>query len=87
MIKVVKITSLWCSGCIIMNKVWNEVLKEVDIETESLDYDLDEEEVKKYRPGTILPVFIFFVDEKEIKRVTGEMKKEELLKIIDELGD
>ena len=44
--KVIKITALWCSGCLIMNNVWNEVLKKKNIETISLDYDMDEELVK-----------------------------------------
>ena len=45
--KVVKITALWCSACLIMNKRWDEVLKEKKIETVSLDIDMDEEEVKR----------------------------------------
>ena len=31
-----------------------------NIKTIELDYDMDEDEVKKYNPGDILPVFIFF---------------------------
>lgn len=84
--KVIKITALWCSGCLIMNKTWNEVLKLRDIETESLDYDMDEEEVAKYNPGKILPVFIFIKDNHEVKRITGEKSKEEMIQIIDEVG-
>lgn len=84
--KVIKITALWCSGCLIMNKTWNEVLKLRDIETESLDYDMDEEEVAKYNPGKILPVFIFIKDNQEVKRITGEKSKEEMVQIIDEVG-
>lgn len=84
--KVIKITALWCSGCLVMNKTWNEVLKVRDIETESLDYDMDEEEVTKYNPGKVLPVFIFFKDNKEVTRVVGEKSKEEMIQIIDEVG-
>lgn len=84
--KVIKITALWCSGCLIMNKTWNEVVKLRSIETENLDYDMDEEEVIKYNPGNILPVFIFLKGNKEIKRVVGEKSKEEMLQIIDEVG-
>ena len=45
--KVIKITAVWCGTCLIMNKTWNKVLKEKNIETISLDYDMDEEEVQK----------------------------------------
>lgn len=84
--KVIKITALWCSGCLVMNKTWNEVLKLRDVETESLDYDMDEEEVAKYNPGKILPVFIFFKDDQEVTRTIGEKSKEEMIQIIDEVG-
>ena len=39
-------------------------------------------EVKKYNVGKILPVFIFFKDDKEVGRLNGEHKKEEFDKII-----
>lgn len=87
MIKVVKITALWCSGCIIMNKVWNQIMKNYSIETISYDYDMDEEEVQTYSPGKVLPVFIFYQDEKEVKRLVGEHSYEEMESIIQELGD
>jgi thiol-disulfide isomerase/thioredoxin len=85
--KVIKITALWCSGCLIMNKVWNKVLETKDIETISLDYDMDEEEVSKYNPGNVLPVFIFMKDDKEVKRITGEKTYEEMISIINEVGE
>lgn len=85
--KVIKITALWCSGCLIMNKVWNQVLEQKQIETINLDYDMDEDEVAKYNPGKILPVFIFEKNGKEIKRVIGEKTVDEMLNIINELGE
>lgn len=83
--KVVKINAIWCSGCLVMNKVWKNILKSHDIETINLDYDIDEDEVLKYNVGDILPVFIFYKDDKEVKRVVGEATEEELLKIIEEV--
>jgi thiol-disulfide isomerase/thioredoxin len=80
--KIVKINSLGCPSCIIMNKIFNKIKEEYDIETIELDYDFDEEEVKKYNIGKILPVFIFFKDDKEVGRLNGEHKKEEFDKII-----
>lgn len=72
MIKVVKITAIWCNSCLVMNKVYNDLLKEIPLETISLDYDMDETEVLKYNVGKILPVFIFLKDDKEVARLVGE---------------
>ena len=81
--KIVKITSLGCPSCIIMNKFINQIKIEYpDIEFEEFDYDFDD--VDNYDVGKILPVFIFYKDDKEIGRLKGEHKKEELVKIIEE---
>lgn len=85
--KVVKINAIWCSGCLVMNKVWNNILRKHDIETINLDYDFDEEEVKKYMPGEVLPVFIFYKDEEEVYRIVGEKSEKEMEQIIEELGE
>ena len=83
--KVVKINAIWCSGCLIMNKRWKNILKSYDIETINLDYDMDEEEVSKYNVGDVLPVFIFYKDGKELVRTVGEKTEEELIGIIEEM--
>ena len=49
----------------------------------TFDIDIDEEEALKYEPGDILPVFIFFVDGREVHRMVGEHSKEEILNVID----
>lgn len=85
--KVVKINAVWCSGCLVMNKIWKNILKFKDIETINLDYDMDEDEVKKYNVGDVLPVFMFYKDDEEVIRVVGEKSEEQLLKIIEEIGD
>lgn len=85
--RVVKVNAIWCSGCLIMNKVWKNILNKYDIETVELDYDMDEEEVMKYNPGNILPVFIFFEGDKEILRIRGEIKENEMIKKIKEVGE
>lgn len=81
--EIVKIGAMWCSGCLIMNKIFREITNERDINITSLDIDIDEEEALKYEPGDILPVFIFFVDEREVHRMVGEHSKEEILNVID----
>lgn len=85
--KVVKINAMWCSGCLVMNKTWKNILKSKKIETINLDYDMDEDEVKKYNVGDVLPVLIFYKDDKEVVRVVGEKSEDELLKIIEEVGE
>lgn len=85
--KVVKITALWCSACLIMNKRWDEVLKEKEIETISLDLDMDEEEVANYQVGDVLPVFIFYKEDKEVRRIVGEKTTREMLAIIKEVEE
>lgn len=83
--KIVKISAIWCGACLIMNKVWNK-LKDKDIELIELDYDMDEEEVKKYNPGDILPVFIVFNGDKEVLRLTGEFSYDEFINKLKEVG-
>ena len=84
--KVIKITAIWCSACLIMNKIWNQMIEEYEIKTIELDLDQDEAEAMSYQPGDTLPVFIFIKDQKEVKRITGEKSKSELIQIIEELG-
>lgn len=85
--KVVKINAVWCSGCLVMNKIWNRILETYHIETIDLDYDMDGEKVLSYEPGTILPVFIFFCGDVEVGRIVGEKSEREMLEFIEKLGD
>ena len=81
--KIVKINSLGCPSCIIMNKVFNKIKESYSFELEELDYDFDE--IDEYNPGNILPIYIFYKDGKEINRICGEHKIEEIEKIIEEI--
>lgn len=85
--KVVKINALWCSACLVMNKVWKKIEDKYNFEVLQLDYDMDEEEVEKYNVGEVLPVFIFFDGDKEILRVIGEKSEKEFLELIKRLGE
>ena len=85
--KIVKISAVWCGACLIMNKVWNKLKENYDFEAIELDYDMDDEEVSKYNPGNILPVFIVYDGGKEILRLKGELKYEEIVSKIQEVGD
>ena len=85
--KVVKINALWCSGCLVMNKVWKNILKNRNIETINLDVDIDEDEVMKYNIGDVLPVFIFYKNDEEVFRIVGEKSESEMIDSIEEVGD
>ena len=84
--KIVKISAIWCGGCLVMNKVWKKLKENFDYEFIELDYDMDEEEVQKYSPGELLPVFIIYNEDKEVGRITGELSYEEMLERIKEVG-
>ena len=79
--KIVKINSLGCPSCIIMNKVFNKIKEEYSFEIEEYDYDFDD--IERFNPGKILPIFIFYNGEEEITRLCGEHKKEEFESILN----
>lgn len=82
--KIIKIGAIWCPGCLVMKKVWNNILKEYDLDILELDYDIDNDEVTKYNVGNILPVVIFVSNDGiELERVIGEVKESKLIELID----
>ena len=81
--KIIKIGAMWCPGCIVMHKVWNQFSKNYpNIKIDSLDLDMDEEEVKKYNIGDTLPVIIFYKDDIELERLVGEKNFEDIESVI-----
>ena len=84
--KEIKIGAIWCGGCLVMNKVWNKLKDNYKFDYEELDFDMDEEEVEKYSPGDVLPVFIFLDEDREVDRLVGEYSYEELLNKMKEEG-
>lgn len=85
--KIVKISAIWCGGCLVMNKVWKQLKELYDFDFIELDYDMDEDEVSKYEPGEVLPVFIIFNDDKEVMRITGEASYDEFVSKLKEVGE
>ena len=84
--KLLKFNAVWCSACLVMKKVWKEIIEEKpSLTIEEYDYDMDEDEIIKYNVGEKLPVVIM-LDENgnEIKRLTGEKKKEEIIDFIED---
>ena len=84
--KIIKIGALWCPGCLVIRKSIDKIKKNYsDIEIKELDLDFDEEEVKAYNVGDVLPVLIFYKDGEEYKRLTGESTYEEIESVINEI--
>lgn len=82
--KIVIINAMWCPACINMHKVWTNIKNKYnDIEFINYDYDLDSEIVKDFSLGDILPVMVFIVNDKEVERLIGEKKEEEICLVID----
>ena len=57
--QIIKISSLGCTSCIIINNILEKILENYKVHIKELDYDFDE---FSYEVGTTLPVLIF-VDE------------------------
>lgn len=80
--KLVRISSMWCTSCIITYPIWKEI-QEIypNLEYEELDYDLDD---VKEQVGDILPVIILKKDNQELTRIIGEKTKKEMIEILEE---
>ena len=81
--KIIRISAIWCSSCIIMKSRFNEIIKNYNIEVIDYDYDIDEEEVSKLNVGNILPVYIKINNEKEVSRLVGEHSKDEIINFLE----
>lgn len=82
--KIIKIGAVWCPGCLVMRKVWNNILKDKDLDIVELDYDMDNEKVSNYNVGKVLPVIIFLDDNgNELDRLIGEQKEEDILRLLN----
>ena len=84
--KLIKISSVWCPSCLIMNPRYNELSKNLNINIEEYDYDMYTEIVSKYKIGDILPVVIVMNNDQELTRIIGEKSKKELNKIFEDIG-
>lgn len=82
--KIIKITAMWCPSCLIMNDLITQLINESKFELLSYDFDMDQDIVKEYNVGTILPVLIKLdADGNEVKRLTGEHTKAEIINFIE----
>lgn len=87
--KIIKIGSSWCSGCIVMRPIWENIEKIKTINSEYYDYDIYEDILKeKYNIGDKLPIVIFLDNNnQELDRIIGETTESNLLDLIEKYGD
>ena len=82
--KIIRISAMWCGGCLSMHKVWKQIEEKYsNIEIVQYDYDMDEDTVKSYNVGAILPVAIFFDGAVEVARLNCEKTCEEIEEVIN----
>lgn len=87
--KVLKIGSEWCPGCIVMRPRWKKIENENNwLKTEYFDFDEAKDIVEKYKINDKLPVFIFLdSSDVEIDRVVGEISEKDILNLINKYKD
>ena len=77
--KLIVISAVWCPSCLILNKQIKNIKNDFpDLEIKKLDYDLDEDEIKKYNIGNMLPILILEDGDNEINRLIGEKSYQEI---------
>lgn len=82
--KLVRISAIWCSSCIITYSIWNNI-KEKYPNLEYLDLDYDMDDISKYEINEILPVIIIYKNNIEVARLIGEKTEKEVSNRIEEL--
>lgn len=84
--KLVRISAIWCTSCILTYKDYQKIKEEYKNYTyEELDYDMDD--ITKYDVKDILPVIIIYKDDKEVTRITGEKRYKEIKNILEKVGN
>lgn len=74
--QIIKISSLGCTSCILVNNVLERILENYKIHVKELDYDFDD---FSYEVGKTLPVLIFLDNNgNELSRLVGEVSYEEV---------
>lgn len=77
--EIIVISAVWCPSCLLLKKELKKIHEEYNLNFKTLDYDLDEDDVKKYNVGDKLPVII--VDD---KRLVGEKSLDEIIEFFKE---
>ena len=83
--KILRLSAIWCPACLIMRPIYDKIATDLNLETEELDYDMDEEAVAKLNVGSILPVAIIYDNNQELLRICGEKKYDHIKEMIEGL--
>lgn len=78
--EIIVISAVWCPSCLVLGKHLKKLKEKYDIK--KYDYDFDEEIVKKYNVGKILPVMIVKKNGLEVGRLTGEKSYDEIIEFL-----
>ena len=80
--KIIVISAVWCPSCLLLKKHLKKLKQDYqNIEIEMLDYDFDDDKVKNYNVGNILPVIIY-----NENRLIGEKNYDEILSFLKDSG-
>ncbi len=83
--KAIIVNALWCTSCLFMRPRYTKHLQ--DFEIVEYDFDEDQDEIKKYNVGKVLPVLIIENKGKEVMRIIGEKSNKELKKLLGEINN
>ncbi|MCI8544946.1 MAG: thioredoxin family protein [Bacilli bacterium] len=82
--RVIVISAIWCSSCLVMKKAWTNA-KQAFPDLEWVEYDLDfDQEASLYQDLEKLPVLIFEKNGLECSRLIGEKSVEEVISWVNE---
>ena len=82
--KIVRISAIWCTSCILTRKDF-DMIKEKYSNAEYVELDYDTDELEEYNVGDILPVIIVYKNNIEISRIIGEKRFKEIDKVLEGL--
>ena len=82
-LRILDFMSTWCSPCLAMKPILEEIEKETGVNIQKIDVDEDEEHVIKYGVRNI-PTLIFIKNEVVVDKISGTVSKETLLNKINE---
>lgn len=86
--KIIRISAVWCPGCLVMRNVFKKIKENYDFEIIEYDFDMDEDDIIKYNVGDKLPVTIFLDDsDNELSRLIGEKSYDDIDEIVKKYID
>ena len=82
-LKILDFWAPWCSPCLTMSPILEEVEKETGVTIQKINVDEDEEHVIAYGIRNI-PTLIFIKDNEIVDKISGTVSKEILINKINE---